>query len=113
MLRIVSLVSLVCLFFSALISNPVDLSTSCQMVNAKLEYDGKQQDYHPQDNFTLYSEDNYTVLAYVFELSPTGFIIVTADDQLPPVIAYSYDNECGVREVEHNPLLSFTRADLT
>ncbi|KQC11710.1 MAG: hypothetical protein APR63_04000 [Desulfuromonas sp. SDB] len=113
MMKIMSLTTLLCLFFSALMSTPVDVPTSYQMVNAKLEYDGKQHDYHLEDNFILYAEDNHWVVAYVFELSPTGFIIITADDQLPPVIAYSYENDCGVRDVENNPLLNFTRADLT
>jgi hypothetical protein len=51
-------------------------------------------------------------LAWVFELEPAGYVITSADDILPPVIAYSYSNEAMVQGEERNPLLDLVRMDL-
>ncbi|HRY32779.1 MAG TPA: C10 family peptidase [Bacteroidales bacterium] len=32
-------------------------------------------------------------IGYLFTLSPHGFVVISGDDRLPPVIAYSFDNE--------------------
>tara|TARA_Y100001970_G_C14228897_1_gene857385 strand:- start:207 stop:2981 length:2775 start_codon:yes stop_codon:yes gene_type:complete len=36
--------------------------------------------------------DNSSVYLYVFKLSPIGFIVISADDYVMPVLAYSFEN---------------------
>lgn len=37
-------------------------------------------------------------LAYVFQLQPQGYIVVSADDELPPVLAYSLTSSFGAED---------------
>ncbi len=61
--------------------------------------------------FNLKTDEDETV-GYVFELSPTGFVITSADQWLPPVIAYSYTTAIhGPGGV--NPMIELATADLT
>jgi len=43
-------------------------------------------------------QSNNTVLFYKAELTPLGYMILSADDNLPPVIAYSFDNNMDNEE---------------
>jgi len=61
----------------------------------------------------LYSEDGLTVLAYVYELDPVGYVVVTADTDLPPVIAYSLHSDFCWEPAESNILLDLLRRDLS
>jgi hypothetical protein len=60
-----------------------------------------------------YSEikDKNIPLLYVFKLSPQGYIVVTADTCLPPVIAYSFSNNFGVIN-DGNVLLQMLKTDI-
>jgi hypothetical protein len=51
-------------------------------------------------------------LAWIFALEPCGYIVVTADTELPPVIAYSLDTAAESGPAPVNPLLALLRADL-
>jgi hypothetical protein len=51
-------------------------------------------------------------LLYAFELEPIGFLVVSGDTDLPPVIAYSFDAELPHRQPEEGILLDLLRADL-
>jgi len=51
-------------------------------------------------------------LMYVFLLYPQGYIIVTANSKLPPIIAYSFENEFGEISRE-NILLQLLKADIS
>ncbi len=51
-------------------------------------------------------------LLYLFLLKPTGYIVVPSSRSLPPVIAYSFENDFG--EVsEDNVLLQLLKADIS
>lgn len=52
------------------------------------------------------------VLAYVIEMLPVGYVVVSASRVLPPVPAYSLEHEFGVREAQ-NPLVWLLQTDLT
>jgi len=52
-------------------------------------------------------------VAYVFTLDPTGYVIVAADDLLPPVIAYSLESVYPSGASNDNPLWRLVRADLS
>jgi len=51
-------------------------------------------------------------LAYIFALEPVGYVVVAADDELPPVIAYSLESEYPSDAGAENPLLRLLMADL-
>jgi hypothetical protein len=52
------------------------------------------------------------ILAYVFELSPQGFLVVSADTRLIPLIAYSVECSFPWSERADNGLLNVLRFDL-
>jgi len=60
----------------------------------------------------LYS-DKGQILAYVFDLKPEGFIVVTANTDLVPVIAYSNLSSFPWDEDPQNLLLHMLRSDLS
>ena len=51
-------------------------------------------------------------LAYVHELEPTGYIVVTTDTRLVPIVAYSYTSAFSWKESPQNILLDMLRQDL-
>jgi hypothetical protein len=51
------------------------------------------------------------LLAFAFDLEPTGYLIVSAETELPPVIAYSFESGFGELNTE-NPLYSLIINDL-
>ena len=57
------------------------------------------------------SEDGRPLLT-VFELEPFGFVVVSGDTDLPPVIAYSFDAGLPDRQPEEDLLFDLLRADL-
>ncbi len=52
------------------------------------------------------------VLGYVFELAPAGFVVVTAETRLVPVIAHSESAQFSWEETPLNALLWILRTDL-
>ncbi len=53
-----------------------------------------------------------TVLAYVIDLKPRGFIAMSANTDLTPVIAYSFRSSFQADQAESNPLYRLLREDL-
>ncbi|MCK5805845.1 MAG: C10 family peptidase, partial [Lentisphaeria bacterium] len=51
-------------------------------------------------------------LAYVFELKPSGYIVVTADTQIVPIVAYSFTGTFLWEESTENILLDMLRQDM-
>jgi len=56
-----------------------------------------------QTSHQLLDQDG-TCLAYCFDLSPQGYIILTANQSLPPIIAYSFQNNYTNASIVQNPL---------
>ncbi len=59
-----------------------------------------------------YLMNNDHLLAFVFDILPTGYIVVSASFSLPPVLAYSFESKFGDFKVQ-NPLFSMLVADIT
>lgn len=57
-------------------------------------------------------DDDGTVLAYVADLEPFGFIALSADTDVGPVIAYSFQASFPTSGDTKNPLYRLLRADL-
>jgi hypothetical protein len=56
-------------------------------------------------------DDDYNPFLYLFLLNPNGYIVVSANRILPPVIAYSFENDFGVVS-DDNVLLQILKADV-
>ncbi len=86
-------------------AEPVSLETATKIANAQIRKSGKE--------LTLKSivpvTDVNQVSFYAAELSPAGFIIISADDNLPPVIGYSYQD----RLYGNNGFFSMLKYDLS
>ncbi len=90
----------------------VDYSSAYRAAQAKLSSDRMTGQHYFSGSIAILSTSSSDTLAYVFELDPTGYIIVTADDELFPIIAYSYDNGCRASGEEDNILFSLVRMDI-
>ncbi len=83
------------------------LRTTSAFVNGNLAY-------QPDDTITkIWDTEHTRVLAYVMNLNPTGYIVVTPDKRLNPVIAYSENTHFSLKESHDNILLNFIRVDIT
>jgi hypothetical protein len=56
--------------------------------------------------------DSGTLLAYVTELKPRGFVAMSADTDIVPVVAYSFRSSFPASEDKGNPLYWMLREDL-
>ncbi len=98
---------------SALVfSQSVDVETAHQVAHTWLMQRAEKKDIyliqpaHPVQN-------DQGVLAYVFALKPAGYVVVSADMRLVPVLAYSYHSEYQVESLNENPLEELIIADLS
>ena len=74
-------------------------------------YLSKSLDYHFSKAIKIKSADDSPMM-YIFFLNPTGYIVVPANKNLPPIIAYSFENEFGDIS-EENILLQLLKADIS
>lgn len=71
-----------------------------------------QKGYTPSGYTNIHPiADDSRLYAYIFELDPQGYIVVSADEKLPPVIAYSFDS-VYLAEDSRNPMQAMLLADL-
>jgi len=104
---------LVCVVCASLFyALPVELSTAETVARSKLFHDGKQDDHAITLFSPITNHENGTILAYVFDLDPVGYVIVGADTRLPPVIAYSYTNLCRDDQHDENILFNLVQRDM-
>ncbi len=83
-------------------------AVQAQIMNTRSGY---RQAYTLQKSDPQPIETGGRTLAYVFELEPEGFVVVTTDTRLSPVIAYS---EYGSFAMAHeNPLLDVLKGDIS
>lgn len=108
-------------FFHLLYAVPVDLPTArdvaltqAYVMNRRFAEANRLHSTFvlPEDPASLYDQSGQTRLAYVFELEPQGFVVVSADDDLPPVIAYGEHGSFPWEEHPENHLLYILREDL-
>ena len=110
-LSFIKVLVIVCLLVIPFASNAkhVSKAESITAANHFLMSSGKSANFSLNIFHEIFSEND--ILAYVFELSPKGFVVISANTILPPVIAYSFeDNYVDINET--NPLLDLLRADL-
>jgi len=56
--------------------------------------------------------DTGEVLAYILDLKPKGFIAISTDTDIRPVVAYSYHSNFSLKDVKGNILLHMLKQDM-
>lgn len=79
-----------------------------RILNTRTEY---RRTYTLQESDPQPIEAGGRNLAYVYTLEPEGFVIVTADTRLSPIIAYSEYGSFAM--VQENPLLDVLKGDIS
>lgn len=69
---------------------PINIKTARKVAESRIDRAGKTNEIFIK-NITAFNEAGTTYF-YTVELIPEGYIIVSADDNLPPIIAYSYQD---------------------
>lgn len=70
-------------------------------------------DYTISDIRRLRGSPNGVTLGYIVDLSPAGFISISADSTLHPVIAFAYKGRFSTEETEDNIILDILKRDLS
>ncbi len=100
------------LILAAAWGSGVSMETGATAAAQRLLRDGQQDCFARSPALTVESTGSGLVLAYVFPLNPRGFVVVSGDDRLPPVLAYSYDSDWPEGNTPGNPLMDLIVADL-
>lgn len=96
------------IFYSlTLCSQTIDLNDAVKIANNKLISDGKTINFSINTSRLFYSGAG-NPLFYQIELSPTGYISISANKSLSPIIAYSYTNNTD----SEGKFVNFVKKDL-
>jgi len=109
--------SSVLLIFCFLFQNPlfaefVEINTARQVAENKIDLKAPNSGFTIKFEKAFYTEGETQVLFYVFELNPQGYMVISADTDLPPVIAYSFNSNNTASGNLQNPLIELLLADL-
>ena len=96
------------LLVGVLLSAPVDINKA-QRVASNIY--AERTNTGNQDGFEIRSVDiisnDDTNLIYIFNLASNGFILVSADDKVQPLLAYSFENNFELENAPSNLLWIF------
>ena len=90
----------------------IEIDSAIKVANMKLSFLKKSNDFSIGTLNVIYKDNGNVVLFYIFDLQPKGYIVVSADSDLPPVIAYSFTDNFWSDICEENILLQMLRADI-
>jgi len=109
--RVITLMVLFLFSLNSLFSQIVDVKTAFKVAETKIEQLGYSGNFKVIQSSESIIDDKGISLFYTFLLEPTGYVIVSADKALPPIIAYSIEN--GLGEInEENLLFNLIEEDL-
>jgi len=100
-----------CLFNFVLFADQVDFETCKKIAEYKLTQLEKSDEFHIYNSTVIFDQHNENVLFYIFDLQPEGYIVTTAENDLPPIIAYSFISSF-FNEENGNILLDFLKTDV-
>jgi hypothetical protein len=106
------LILFICFTCTTLSARPVDLNEAEIVAETRIELDNRTEAFAVAGYLALEGGNGDLLLAHVFELDPVGYVIVPADNTLPPVIAYSYTDNCICDGDESSILLDMVRMDI-
>lgn len=94
----------------SLLSIPVDSDLATQVANMHLIiYD--KDDFQIDNLFELKDNDS-KILSYVFNLRPKGYIAISTDTDITPVIAYSFRNDFSPEDIKQNICYQMLKKDM-
>ncbi|MBC8478411.1 C10 family peptidase [bacterium] len=99
------------LLFSAqqLPATPVNVDSALRVASARLALLPGSSRFQIKE-ITAFTDAQLRL--YICRTTPGGYLVVSGDTELPPVVAFSLDNDFGEISVKRNPLLSLLVADL-
>lgn len=107
-------------FTGVIFAKKIDLSMA-QQVGA-VEFQVRKQisliqalpavEYSIQTVRLLEDTDTGEVLSYILDLKPKGFVAISTDTDIRPVIAYSYYNDFSMKDLERNVLFYMLKEDM-
>ncbi|MCD4744817.1 MAG: thiol protease/hemagglutinin PrtT [Bacteroidales bacterium] len=93
-------------------TKPIDFKSAKKVAEIKLIQSDKAENYSIRENANIFKNNKELILFYIFELAPNGYIVVSADTDIPPVIAYSFTNNYYTQNSDNNILVQLLRADI-
>ncbi len=93
-------------------SESVNYITAKRVANNKIIEQKKSNQFSILDEKHVYSDEKGQILFYIFEISPEGFIVVSAETDLPPVIVYSFNNDYQLTGSQENILIKLLTSDI-
>jgi len=90
----------------------IGIKSATKVANIKLSQLGKTDDFSVESSIESYLSCENIILFYVFDLQPQGYIVVSADSNLPPIIAYSFTDNFQSDVSKDNILLQMLKADI-
>ena len=97
------------IFTSALLAIPVTVDEATLVAQGKLTLSENSCQIDSVNPITNKENQN---IAWAFDLSPTGFIIVSCDTDIAPIYAYSFRNSFSLEEVQQNTALMMLKEDI-
>ncbi|MCF7920756.1 MAG: C10 family peptidase [Candidatus Cloacimonetes bacterium] len=101
---------IILLYIGSMSARPMNSAVCSDIAANKLKQLGKA------GNYTIINTDQIrekgSIICYIFELFPQGYVVTSADDDLPPVIAYSFTSSF-YDEANGNILLDLVKADIS
>jgi len=90
----------------------IGINSATKVANMKLSQLGKTDDFSVGSSTEPYRSNENIILFYVLNLQPQGYIVVSADSNLPPVIAYSFTDNFQSDVSKDNILIQMLKADI-
>jgi len=88
----------------------IGLEDAQKVAEAKFSMN-KVSEYVISESYEIKNDGNFPLM-YLFLINPEGYIVVPANKILPPIIAFSFENEFGSIS-EDNVLLQLLKADIS
>jgi len=95
-----------------LLADSVNKNLAKQIAKSKLIQLSKDSRFSIKTPLKSISNSENVQLFYVINLSPQGYIIVSGNTDLPPVIAYSFTNNYSDKSIKNNVLEEILTADI-
>ena len=80
---------------SSLFSASIDIEKASEV--ARFFYESRSNNV--EINSIIEVEEDNKIFMYIYQLSPMGFIIVSADDIVMPILGYSFENNFSYEEM--------------
>jgi hypothetical protein len=94
----------------SLFADTINYKQALQVTNLEIQIQEKEN-YYITNVFEM-RDNNGTILAYVFHLNPKGFIAISTDRDISPVIGYSFRNNFITEDIWQNTGYQYVKKDM-